>query len=209
MGVGEIINLILVGALAILTGSYAWQTKKQANMLERQTALIIEQRKKSITPVLRLTKFHYNDAIIWIDRKQILTPNLVVDVKNVGGGPAIDIYISIEAVIKIKSAKLEYNNVFMRLTWNTYTEHERIDLEARSSETVKLALVKTQVMKSIDFNSKMYVEWRCNNLDYDNYNEKQVITMQEGLSDKILTSYEDKLIPGDAEYPETFTPRLV
>ncbi|MFC1994341.1 hypothetical protein ACFLVI_03655 [Chloroflexota bacterium] len=210
MTIGELVNIILIGVLVCITAYYAWQTRRQANTLKDQIEMVIDQRKKSIAPVLQLSGIQYNDAIIWLySRSKILTPNLSINITNVGGGPAVDLNVLAEAIVMVQSIKEPDVKKYIKMTWETYTESEMIHLAARSNEKIKLGLIRSEILESMDPVCEMSFKLKFQDMDYKHCEKLQTIKMHEKLSKMIIGSYDSCLVPGDEGYPGTFEPRLI
>ena len=78
MTLSVIINLILIGVLVLVTGYYAWQAHRQANLLNQQTQIMLNSQFNAAAPVISLEANQSNPGFI---RVYFL---------NVGKGPAFN-----------------------------------------------------------------------------------------------------------------------
>ena len=198
MTTAEIINIILVAVLVGITGYYAWQTKRQLDMLK-------EQRKRSINPVLQIGKINY----IWnifrgANDIQLLAPYLSIGLESVGAGPALELEISVTAIVLFQCNDSGRKKYF-RCIWESHTESKEQFLEASTSETMNLPLIDAESMEIMDPGHEMIINLYYRNMDYQEFENKKMIPMGEKLYIVSLSSndYSDNVtMPFDDNYSE-------
>jgi len=198
------INIILVSVLVIITGYYAYQTRRQAKLLNDQLKAMTEQRRKSIQSSLQVNRISYWYQISEISstHKKAIVPGIELQISNVGNGPALDLKISASATIKVSRGNpLEGNRC--ELIWelvgtskDTYLEHK--------SEPVRFRLNLTQVNRVVQENisNEMHIRLKYHDIDQTPLTELKIIEIGSDISSLQFEADESKVIPGDPDYPK-------
>jgi len=199
------INIILVSVLVAITGYYAYQTRRQAKLLNEQLKAMTEQRKKSIQPSLQVNRisYWYQVSEISSTHKKAIIPGIELQISNVGTGPALDLRISVSAtIVVIRGKSLEGNccKFFWELVETskaTYLEHTLKPLPFR------LNLVQVDGVSPKEVKREMHVRFNFSDIDYSPLTELRTIHLGSDISPLRYDADEPKAIPGDPDFPET------
>lgn len=197
------VNIILIGVLVLITAYYAWQTHRQANVLNNQLKAMAEQRRKSILPSLQVNQISYWYQISEISstHKKALVPGIELQISNVGTSPALDLRISASAtIIVIRGNSLEGNccELFWELvetSKDTYLEHTLKPLPFRLN-LVQVSKISLEKMKR-----EMHIRFNFSDIDHSPLTELRTIHLGSDISSLRFGADESKAIPGDADYP--------
>ena len=198
------INTILVGSLVIITMYYAYQTHRQAKLLNDQLKTMAEQRRKSIQPSLQVNKISYWYQISEISstHKKAFLPNIELQISNVGTGPALDLRISASATIRvIRGNSLEGNCCeffweLVEISKDSYLEHTLKPLPFR------LNLMQVNKIPSEKVKREMHIRFNFSDIDRSPLTELKIIHLGSDISPLRFEADEPKAIPGDGDYPE-------
>ena len=199
------INIILVSVLVAITGYYAYQTRRQAKLLNDQLKAMTEQRRRSIQPSLQVNhiSYWYQISEISSTHKKAIIPGIELQISNVGAGPALDLRISVSAtIIVIRGNSLEGN--CCRLFWelvetskDTYLEHTLKPLPFR------LNLTHVDRVERKEVKHEMHVRFNFSDIDHSLLTELRTIHLGSDISPLRYDADEPKAILGDPDYPET------
>lgn len=205
-------QLILVGVLVLITGYYAFQTRRQANSLKQQLEAMAKQRRNSIKPFLQIDRIWpvlHRTAVTQFEpplqlknpkTNYIIFPSMQVDISNLGLGAAVRFNISANVVLEFMNEdtgesllrKLNFN--FPKQGKDQYIEPTKdkprtltLDFTPSDNEATNEAGKAECSLTYYDVDENFFTESRLYYLPSDTY--KRQINKSETM-------------PGDWDYPD-------
>lgn len=208
MSLAEILDIVLVAVLVIITGYYAWQTNRQANFMKKQLGIIVDQRTKSIAPIIQIKVRGYHTSIITSENKKIVTPNLVAEIHNVGKGPALDLSLYCEARVSISRNPTGDVNKTLLMKWQYHDGYGDIYLDEQEYKEIKLALIVINPVDDVLQSTAGFV-LTYRNLDGQLFDATKSITLPPDVQKRMFDGFDNCLMPGEEGYPQTIQLRQV
>jgi len=199
---------ILVGILVIITGYYAYQTRRQANLFDRQLKAMADQRRKSIQPSLQIDDIlpQYHRRQIEGVEKDVLIPDLFLQISNVGSGPSVDLEISATVVIDFYHEDSQVG-AFRKLQFKLHKRSKDFYLE-RMSEPVQfwLDLTRIDIPDSEDSLGLAQVKFKFRDIDQSPLSDTKLVQLAEDRSR--IGIDDEEISPSHNNYPTHLLPLL-